>query len=90
MNRRNCGVVITEMLTKVPKTKDNVDLIEALDWNREDASYKAPEETLQWQRTQQTLVKHIPVPKEEWQFEVLSIFTTQPIEAIKSAVANER
>lgn len=90
MNRRNCGAVITEMLTKVPKTKDNVDLIEALDWNREDASYKAPEETLQWQRTQQTLVKHIPVPKEEWQFEVLSIFTTQPIEAIKSAVANER
>ena len=90
MNRRNCCVVITEMLTKIPKTRDNVDLIEALDWNREDANYKAPEETLQWQRTQQTLVKYIPVPKEDWQFEVLSIFTTQPIEAIKSAVANER
>ncbi len=90
MNRRDCAVVITEMLTKVPKTKENVDLIEALDWNREDASYKAPEETLQWERTMNTLQKHIPKPKEDWQFEVLSIFTTQPVEAIKNAVANER
>tara|TARA_R110000822_G_scaffold233483_1_gene364912 strand:+ start:28 stop:318 length:291 start_codon:yes stop_codon:yes gene_type:complete len=86
MNRRNCGVVITEMLTKVPKIKDNVELIEALNWHIEDASYKAPEETLQWERTMNTLQKYIPKPKEEWQFEVLSIFTTQPIEAIKSAV----
>ena len=75
------------MLQKVPLTE--TDFIKDLEWNFEDASYKAPEETLQWQRTQQTLVKHIPVPKEEWQFEVLSIFTTQPIESIKSALANE-
>lgn len=86
MNRRDCGLVITEMLTKIPKTKDNVDLIEALDWNREDASYKAPEETLQWQRTQQTLIKYIPIPKEEWQFEVFSIFTALPIEVVKILV----
>lgn len=84
--RRNCGVVITEMLNKIPKNKENVDLIEALDWNREDASYKAPEETLQWERTQQTLIKHIPKPNKDWQFEVLSIFTTMPIDEIKKAV----
>ena len=76
MNIRNCAAVITEMLTKVPKTKDNVDLIEALGWNREDARHKAPEETIQWHRTQQTLVEYIPIAKENWQFEVLSIFTT--------------
>ena len=90
MNRRDCSTVITEMLAKIPKSRDNVDFIEALDYNREDANYKAPEETIQWERTQQTLIKYIPIPKEDWQFEVLSIFTTQPIEAIKSAVANER
>jgi len=87
MKRRNCCAVIAKMMVKIPKEK--TELIKDLEWNFEDASYKAPEETLQWQRTQQTLIKHLPKPTEEWEFEILSIFTTQPIDDIKRAVANE-
>ena len=85
MKRRNCCQVIAEMLEKVPTEK--TELIKDLEWNFEDASYKAPEETLQWQRTQQTLIKHLPEPKEQWEFEVLSIFTTQSIDDLKSKVS---
>lgn len=83
MKRRNCCQVITEMIAKIPE--DKIGLIKDLEWNREDASYKAPEETLQWERTQHTLIKHLPSPTEDWEFEVISIFTTQPIEAIKAS-----
>ena len=87
MERRNCCTVIAQMMQKIPQ--DKTELIKDLNWNFEDASYKAPEETLQWERTQQTLIKHLPNPTEEWEFEILSIFTTQSIEDIKRAVANE-
>lgn len=82
MNRRICTQVITEMLSKVPK--DKTKLIKDLNWNHNDASYKAPEETLQWQRTTETLMKHIPNPTEDWEWEVLSIFTTKSIDELKS------
>ena len=36
------------------------ELIKDLQWNFDDAGYKAPEETLQWERTMKTLEKHIP------------------------------
>jgi hypothetical protein len=72
------------MLDKVPSNRE--ELIKDLKWNYEDASYKAPEETLQWSRTQHTLIKHIPEPSEDWEFEVLSIFTTQPIEELRKMV----
>lgn len=81
MKRRNCCEVIVNMLAKIPS--DKIELIEDLQWNYDDACYKAPEETLQWQRTQQTLIKHISKPTEDWEFEILSIFTTQPIEELK-------
>tara|TARA_R110000822_G_scaffold25937_14_gene78494 strand:+ start:439 stop:762 length:324 start_codon:yes stop_codon:yes gene_type:complete len=87
---RNCGYVITQMLTKIPKSKDTTELIEALEWNRDDASYKAPEETLQWQRTTQTLMKYIPDPSEDWQFEVLSIFTTRTVDEVKKIVIDTK
>ena len=64
MKRRNCCVVILKMLEKVPEEK--TEFIKDLKWNYNDASYKAPEETLQWQRTMQTLMNHIPAPTEEW------------------------
>jgi len=71
---RNCQEVIASMIEKVPVDKE--DFIRDLNWNLKDAIYKAPEETLQWHRTQQTLIAHIPRPKQEWEFEVVSIFTT--------------
>jgi hypothetical protein len=82
MKRRICYHVISEMIEKIPL--DKKELIKDLTWNFEDAKYKAPEENLQWLRTQETLIKHIPKPIEEWEFEVLSIFTTLPIDVIKN------
>ena len=81
MERRNCCAVIQQMINKVPFEKSN--LIKDLEWNLEDASYKAPEETLQWERTMNTLMKHIPNPKEDWEFEVISIFTTKTVDQLK-------
>jgi len=82
MERRNCCFVIAKMIEKIPA--DKIEFIKALEWNKEDAAYKAPEETLQWERTMSTLQKHIPTPCEDWEFEVLSIFTTRSIEELKT------
>ncbi len=66
------------MLKLVPKDKPSLRL--DLEWNLEDAAYKAPEQNIQWARTQQTLAKHItPYPKENWEFHIISIFTTKSI-----------
>lgn len=81
MKRRNCAEVITEMIKKVPG--DRVEFLKDLMWNFEDSLYKAPEETLQWERTMRTLIKHIPSPAVQWEFDVLSIFTTKSVEQLK-------
>lgn len=81
MERRICSEVIVEMIKHIPK--DKKELLEDLEWNYEDASYKAPEEFTQWYNTMTTLQKHFPDPKENWEFEVLSIFTTLSIEDLK-------
>ena len=84
MQRRDCAQVINEMLEFVPK--DKLEFIGALEWNIEDSLYKAPEETLQWFRTSETLAKYIPVPVEDWEFQVCSIFTTKTIDELKEIV----
>ena len=75
-------------MEKIPSEK--TDFIKDLQWNYEDACYKAPEETLQWHRTMQTLQKHMPDPKEDWEFEVLSIFTTKSVEKLKLDLLNSK
>ena len=75
MNRRDCQEVILKMIKKIPH--DKIDFIKDLQWNFEDAGYKAPGEVLQWHRTMETLQKHIPKPIAKWEFKVLSIFTTR-------------
>jgi hypothetical protein len=87
MERRNCQAIIKQMMDKIPS--DKTDFIKDLEWNFEDAGYKAPEETLQWQRTMQTLQKHIPSHSADWEFEVLSIFTTHSIDDLKTMVASK-
>ena len=69
-------------MEKIPSEK--TEFLKDLKWNFEDASYKPPEDTLQWERTMRTLMTHIPKPTEEWKFEVLSIFTTKSIENLKA------
>lgn len=85
---RNCCEVINEMIAFIPS--DKTDFIDDLQWNYEDASYKVPEETLQWRRTMSTLIKHIPHAKEDWEFEVLSIFTTKSIDDVKTYYQNRK
>jgi len=82
--RRWCHYVIDDMLEHIPVIK--TELIRDLKWNREDSMYKAPEETLQWQRTMNTLIKHIPKPIENWHFKVLSIFTTRSEEELRNSI----
>lgn len=82
MERRDCGRVISQMIEKIPVNE--TELIEALKWNKEDAACKAPEETIQWIRTSETLLEYIGKPEEEWHFEVLSIFSTIPVEEIRA------
>ena len=85
MERRDCTKVITAMLMVVPEAK--TELKKALEWNFNDAQYKAPEENIQWHRTMQTLVKHIPAPAQDWEFTVLSIFTMRTVEELRRVVA---
>lgn len=82
MEPRNCQEVIASMINKIPAEKS--EFIKDLQWNFNDAGYKAPEETLQWQRTQQTLIAHIAKPEHEWEFEVLSIFTNKSVDELKA------
>lgn len=82
MERRMCAVVIQQMLDAIPFGEAN-DLKEALKWNLEDSMYKAPELTIQWERTSMTLQKYIPNPIFDWQFKVLSIFTTKSIDELR-------
>ena len=69
------------MIKEIPI--DKKEFIDDLNWNFGDAMFKAPEETLQWHRTMNTLMKHIPKPIEDWEFKVLSIFTTKSIDELK-------
>ncbi len=85
MKRRDCQNVIIQIIEKIPSDKE--EFIKDLRWNFEDAGYKAPEETLQWERTMQTLEKHIQKPITDWEFEVLSIFTTRSVDELRRAVA---
>jgi len=80
--RRNCCEVIQKMIEKVPA--DQTELIKDLQWNYDDASYKAPEEVIQWRRTLETLQKHMnPLPEHDWEFEVLAIFIDDTVETVR-------
>jgi len=88
MERRNCCEIIEKMIEKIPG--DKREFVKDLEWNKEDAAYKAPEENIQWERTMFTLYKHMPNPELEWEFEVLHIFTTRSIEELKIIVKEEK
>lgn len=88
-DRRDCGTIIKQMLNHIPMSESV--LREELEWNLNDAQYKAPEETIQWERTSETLNRHIKEPIKNWEFEVCSIFSTVPVEKLReiSATAPE-
>ena len=89
MGRRNCCVVIRQMIEKIPPEK--TEFIKDLEWNYEDASYKAPEENIQWMRTMETIRKHIaPKPVQDWEFELLSIWIEEPVETVRKMAEEEQ
>ena len=85
--RRNCCEVVLNMLKFVPF--DRMEFVQDLNWNYSDASYKPLEENLQWQRLSKTINKHISIPTQDWEFELLSEFTTKSITELKQMVNHE-
>lgn len=88
MQKRNCCGVIVQMIAIIPV--ENIEFIQSLEKDFESASYKAPEDTVQWDRVSETLYEYLPEPKEDWEFEVLSIFTTHSIETIKKMIEEDK
>lgn len=81
MKRRNLPDVITQIIKEVPNSEPQ--MLQDLAWCYEDSVYKAPEEGIGWDRVQQVLIDHIPVPQKHWHWKVLSIFTTRSIGELK-------
>lgn len=79
---RNLINVIDDMLDVVPK--HNTELIEELERIKHDQIYRtAPESMVRWEEVSYVLMDYIPIPKEEWEFKVLSIWSTKSIEELK-------
>lgn len=70
------------MLAVVPA--EETLFIEMLNEARQDAVYKAPEEVIQWKRTAIVVNNFINPPTKDWEFEVLSIFTTLSVDQLKA------
>lgn len=89
MIRRNLSEVIKKMIQKIPPdTSDRRFLIEDLRYflSRSvecSSKYKAPEETQEWEKVAKKLELYIHKPIHNWEFEVLSIFTTKSIDELK-------
>lgn len=81
---RNCSKIIKQIISEVPT--DKKDFINDLQKNYSFAVYKAPEDITQWNRLRTTIMQYIPEPNEDWEFKVLSIFTTTSIEDLKNEV----
>jgi hypothetical protein len=84
---RDCCKVISEIIEKIPL--DKTELKDNLIWDYEYASYKTPEDSSQWNRLELTLSKHIPNPSEDWEFQILSIFTGHPIGSEHMAIKRD-
>jgi hypothetical protein len=83
---RDIRTVINEIRTHVPANERP--LLYDLEDIYSSASYRAPEIWyVDWETLQHVLLNRIgEVPSEEWQFEVLSIFSTLSVGDIKQEV----
>lgn len=74
---RNLSEVIEEMLAVVPA--EQIDLRDRLKATKQSSLYAAPEmrQTF-WHECRDHLVSYVGKPKEEWQKQVASIFSTHP------------
>jgi len=81
---RNFTEVLTKMISFIPS--DKKELLERMAWHIEDGHYKAPELGTHWNSVGKSLQEFFPLPKEDWEFEVLSEWTTLSIEQLKQQV----
>jgi hypothetical protein len=79
---RNIQSVIKEMINEIPKNEKN--FIFSLERISNDSLYKAPEDNSSWMLVSQLLNSRILGSPTEWQFKILSIFTTKSIDELKS------
>lgn len=84
MESRDIKNVIDRMLTHVPKEEKGLKY--RLLAQKEDAVFTAPENPIRWEKVSEILEDEIKYPEYNWQFEVLSIFTTLSIEELKGHV----
>lgn len=80
---RNLEDVIEEMIKEIPSSEQR--FINQLKDNQTSVNFSAPELLgMWWDEVHGTLCSHIPeIPNEEWQFKVLSIFSTKSVEELK-------
>lgn len=79
---RICYEVIDAMIALIPK--EETLFIEMLESERGDSLYKSIEETSQWTRLAIVVKSFInPSPIHDWEFLVLSVFTTLSVEELK-------
>jgi hypothetical protein len=83
---RNLSEVIDQMVEVIPKAE--VSFIATLASNKSSADFCAPEMVpFWWREVHTTILDYVPsVPVEEWHYQVLSIFSTHPIEEMKKVV----
>lgn len=79
---RNLIEVIDEMLKVIPENEEV--LRNDLEYHRDSQSYKAPEDMIEWKLTHKTLSEAMFPVKEDWQWEVWSIWSTKSVEELKA------
>ena len=80
---RNLSNIIQQMIDEIPF--DEQDFINNLKDNQSSVSCVAPELiSMWWNEIHETLWNFIPEkPNKEWQFKILSIFSTKTVEELK-------
>jgi len=80
---RNLVNIIQKMICEIPKTE--IKFINRLKTSQQNVLFTAPElRYLRWEEVHETLWGFIPnMPTEEWQFKVLSIFSTKTLDELK-------
>lgn len=81
---RDLVYVIDEMLNVIPEKEK--DFIRQLKRIQRDTYITAPENMVRWEEVSYALQDYLynPVPTKEWQYEILSIWSTRSIEDVKA------
>lgn len=84
---RNLVDVINEMVESIPESE--TDLIEELERIKSDQiQWTAPENMVRWEEVSYALQDYLynPQPTKEWEYVVLSIWSTKSVEEIKKSI----